>query len=89
MITSNNLRYHELICLNVKIVDSKIESLVGSKGKVVMETKNMIYFNDGRSNLAAPKSACKFEFTLPSGQLTELPGSLILGRPEVRLSKLR
>jgi RNase P/RNase MRP subunit p29 len=49
----------------------------------------MIYFNNGRRNLAAPKAACTFEFTLPSGQLTELPGSLILGRPEVRLSKLR
>ena len=89
MITPNNLRYHELVCLNFKIVNSKIESLTGLEGKVVMETKNMLYFDNGEKVLAAPKAACTFEFALPSGQFMELPGYLILGRPEVRLSKLR
>jgi len=89
MITLNNLRYHELICLNVKIVDSKIEGLAGSEGTVVMETKNMLYFDNGEKVRAAPKAACTFEFVLPSGQFAKLPGSLILGRPEIRLSRLR
>lgn len=89
MITPNNLRYHELLCLNVRIVGSSINGLEDQKGKVVMETKNMLYFDNGERICMAPKKACTFEFALSSGQFSTLPGYLLLGRPEVRLSRLR
>ncbi|MGQ9780925.1 MAG: ribonuclease P protein component 1 [Nitrososphaeria archaeon] len=89
MITSDNLKYHELICLKMKIAGSSIRSLVGLGGRVVMETKNMLYFDEGGRIRAAPKKVCVFEFELPSGELSTVLGSTILGRPEARLSRLR
>jgi len=89
LITSGNLRYHELICLKMKISGSSIKSLVGLGGRVVFETKNMLYFDDCGRVRAAPKEACVFQFELPSGELLDVPGSSILGRPEARLSRLR
>ena len=89
MITPSNLRYHELLSLYVRVIDSSINGLVDQKGKIVMETKNMLYFDNGERVCMAPKKVCTFEFALPSGQFSTLPGSILLGRPEVRLSRLR
>jgi len=89
MITPNNLIYHELVCLETKVVNSKVKSLVGLNGKVVMETKNMLYVDDGRKVRAVPKKVSVFEFLLPSGQSVKLSGISIIGRPENRLSKMR
>ena len=89
MITPNNILYHELICLPTKVVDSRIKSLVGLKGKVVMETKNMLYVDDGTKVRAVPKKVSVFEFILPSGHSIKLSGISIIGRPESRLSKMR
>jgi len=89
MITPTNLVYHELICLSMRIARSSIEGLTGLTGKVVMETRNMLYFEEGGRVRAAPKKACVFEFFLPSGNVCTVSGSSILGRPEVRLSRLR
>lgn len=89
MITPTNIFYHELICLETKIVNSKIKSLIGLNGKVVLETKNMLYVDDGRKVRAVPKKVSVFEFTLPSGQSIKLSGASIVGRPESRLSKIR
>lgn len=89
MITPNNIFYHELICLQTKVVDSRIKSLVGLSGKVVMETKNMLYIDDGTKVRAVPKKVSIFEFILPSGSSIKLSGVSIVGRPESRLSKMR
>lgn len=89
MISLTNIIYHELICLEAKVVDSKIRSLVGLNGKVVMETRNMLYLYDGKKVRAVPKKVSLFEFTLPSGQTIKLSGTSIIGRPESRLSKMR
>lgn len=89
MISLTNIIYHELICLEAKVVDSKIRSLVGLNGKVVMETRNMLYLCDGKKVRAVPKKVSLFEFTLPSGQTIKLSGTSIIGRPENRLPKMR
>ena len=39
MISSNNIFYHELIGLELKVVDSSNDSLIGISGTVVDETK--------------------------------------------------
>lgn len=89
MIDSTNIIYHELICLEARVVDSKIRSLIGLNGKVVMETRNMLYLDDGKKVRAVPKKVSLFEFILPSGHAIKLPGTSIIGRPENRLSKMR
>ncbi|MDR0900934.1 MAG: ribonuclease P protein component 1 [Methanobrevibacter sp.] len=42
MITSNNVFYHELIGLYVKVVKSSNESLIGISGNIIDETKKTI-----------------------------------------------
>ncbi|RLF20761.1 MAG: ribonuclease P protein subunit [Thermoprotei archaeon] len=88
-ITPTNIYRHELIGLHAEVVDSKNKYLVGIKGLVIDETKNMLVIldKDGKSKII-PKSVCTFRFTLPDGTLVDVLGSLIVGRPEDRLKKV-
>ena len=51
---------YDLIGQEITITQSKNKEIVGLKGKVIMETKNMITVNtdDGKKNI--PKDICKF-----------------------------
>ena len=51
---------YDLIGQEITITQSKNEEIVGLKGKVIMETKNMITVNtdDGKKNI--PKDICQF-----------------------------
>ena len=51
---------YDLIGQQITITQSKNKEIVGLKGKVIMETKNMITVNtdDGKKNI--PKDICQF-----------------------------
>ena len=51
---------YDLIGQEITITQSKNKEIVGLKGKVIMETKNMITVNtdDGKKNI--PKDICQF-----------------------------
>ena len=51
---------YDLIGQEITITHSKNKEIVGLKGKVIMETKNMITVNtdDGKKNI--PKDICQF-----------------------------
>ncbi len=51
---------YDLIGQKITITQSKNKEIVGLKGKVIMETKNMITVNteDGKKNI--PKDICQF-----------------------------
>lgn len=53
MISSNNIFYHELIGLELKVVDSSNASLIGIRGTVVDETKKTFLIE------AKPRSSCE------------------------------
>lgn len=53
MISSNNIFYHELIGLELKVVDSSNASLIGIRGTVVDETKKTFLIE------AEPRKRCE------------------------------
>lgn len=45
---SRNILYGGLVGIVVEVVDASNPSLIGIKGRVVNETKKMLYLDDGR-----------------------------------------
>ncbi len=87
--TKRNLPYHELIGLEVTVKGHTDPSLVGIKGRVIDETKNMLIIrkDDGRE-LIIPKFGGKFLFKIPKSRYVLVPGDILIGRPEERLRRL-
>lgn len=79
---------HELMGLEVEVVESTNPSLVGLAGRVVDETRNTLVV-DAHGNRRLPKGACAFAFTLPGGQRVWVDGAKLVGRPEDRITKRR
>ena len=86
--TKSNLIYHELIGLKVHVKSHTDKSLVGIKGRVVDETKNMLVIvtDEGREKWI-PKFGGIFVFKLSDTVSVEVRGDAIVGRPEERLKK--
>ena len=80
-----NILRHELIGLNVKIVRSPNRSILGSSGLVVNESKNMLTLSKKGRKVLIPKSVATFRFKLVGGQIVEVDGRRLVGRPENRL----
>lgn len=93
MITSKNIFYHELIGLELKVVDSSNKSLIGISGIIVDETKKtfLIELKDSTHNLNSEKLIQKdisiFQFKVPDGTIVEIDGKILLNRPEDRIKK--
>ena len=87
--TPKNIFYHELIGLYVKVVKHNDESLIGVKGRVVDETKNLLIIaSKGRLKKVLKKGGV-FLFMLPAGRKVEVEGEKILARPEDRVKLIR
>ena len=76
----------ELIGLTIEITNSKNKSLIGLKGKIIDETKNMLTIE--KNNII--KRIIKNQSTLyfPK-QKIKINGKFLIGRPEDRLKKLK
>ena len=94
MISSKNIFYHELIGLEIKIVDSLDSYLIGLTGVIVDETKKTFLIQTN-SSFNKRKSAEKliqkdisvFQFKVPDGTIVEIDGKILLNRPEDRIKK--
>ncbi len=87
----DNVLYHELIGLEIEVVTHSDPTLVGLRGKIVDETMYTLRVLDkvkGRLRIV-PKLYGVFRLRLPDGVVVEVDGSLIVGRPEDRLKRLR
>jgi len=82
--TSRNLKCHELIGLEVTVLDHSSKSLSGISGRVVWETKNMLVIEGEGREVMVPKLYGRFSFKLPSGDTVVIDGGEVLGRPEER-----
>ena len=49
----------DLIGQNVKISNSTNKEIIGIKGKIIMETKNMIIINTENQKKSIPKNICQ------------------------------
>lgn len=86
--TCRNLKAHELIGLHASVIDSNNQSLVGSRGKILHETRNMLFLQSSENVKMIPKNIAKLELSLPSNELCVLDGKELVGRPEDRIRRL-
>lgn len=80
-----NLVRHELIGLEAKIVKSTNWQIVGLKGKIVDETRNILTVRSGGRDLKIPKNIVQIRFYLPNGEIVDVEGKVIQARPEDRV----
>jgi len=85
MITPHNILRHELIGLQVNVLDSLNPSVNGIRGKVVDETRNTLGINNGKVTKTIPKEIATFRFHLPTGILVDVDGRRLMSNPENRL----
>ena len=78
---------HELIGLNVKVHDSKNKDLIGIKGKIVDETKNMLEISTDKGTKKIIKDQAILDFDI-EGKTVRVDGSIITKRPEERTKKV-
>jgi len=84
-ISRKNILKHELIGLDVEIVNSPDPSQTSIKGTVVDETKNLIVIRTEKDLKKIEKKYRTFEFKLPSGERVRVNGNKIVSRPEDRV----
>jgi len=88
MITPRNILRHELIGLNVKVLEALNPNINGIRGIVVDETRNTLAIEDANGTATIPKEIATFRFSLPTGIVVDVDGGRLISRPENRL-KLR
>lgn len=60
----------ELLGLNAKVINSTDKGIIGRKGIVINETKNMLQFRDKSKKFMVEKKNCVFEFTIEKERIT-------------------
>jgi len=82
-----NIARHELIGLDVIVINSYHSGYLGISGQVIDETRNTILISDSVGVKRVPKSVAKFRFILPDNSFVEINGKEIVGRPIERIKK--
>ncbi len=75
---------YEFIGNEIKVTNSKNKSLIGLKGKIIDETKNMFVLDNGKKII---KSECTFKMKI-KGKNVEINGKVLVAKPEDRVKKL-
>ena len=88
MKSRGDLKRHELIGLEVAIVDSTHPGYIGIQGRVVDETKRMMVIDAGGAEKKVPKASCVFEF-VDGGRRERIVGSEIEFKPEDRVKRVK
>lgn len=82
-----NLRKHELIGLQVRVVRATDPGQENLSGRVVDETRNMLVVDADGVDKRIPKQGSRFRFEIQGG--IEVEGDEIRFRPEDRVKKAR
>ncbi len=82
-----NLRKHELIGLQVRVMRATDPGQRDVSGRVVDETRNMLVVEVGGVDKRIPKQGTRFRFDIQGG--LEVEGDEIRFRPEDRVKKAR
>ncbi len=86
-IKKRNILQHELIGLEVEVVDSSDSELVGKTGKIVDETKKTLTVEEGEELKVLPKKQVSLSVSLPRGENVKVEGKKLVARPEERVKK--
>lgn len=83
-----NILRHELIGLNMEVVESRNKILGRVKGKIIYETKNLLHVETekGVKKVIKDQVVIRLKF---KGKTLEINGKLLVGRPEERIKKVR
>lgn len=84
-----NIFFHTFIGIPVEVVRSSSRALIGVRGRVVDETKNLLVLETESGLKKIQKAACSLKFHLESGEDVIVEGSKICFRPEERPKKMR
>jgi ribonuclease P protein subunit POP4 len=82
VITARNILQHELIGLEAEVLECPNRSLVGAKGRIMMETKNTITVGAR----TVPKHGIRLLIKL-EGKSIAVDGDRLIARPEERIKK--
>ncbi len=88
-ITADNVGRHELIGLDMEVIQSNDKSYIGKSGRIVSETKNTLVLQDQDGREARLiKSIMKFKVKIEKNEVS-IDGSKIAYRPEDRTKKVK
>lgn len=87
MRASKSVLRRSFIGLDVKVVKSSHPNYTKVSGTIIDETKKNFSIRQGDVVKRIPKQECIFHITLPSGEVVEVNGRLILYRPEDRVGR--
>lgn len=94
MITKQTLLYSTFIGLPVEIINSSQRALIGVRGTIVDETKNLIVIEKSDAagthgkEVRIPKNSSTFRITAESGEKVDVDGRDIAFRPHERAKKV-
>lgn len=87
MIKADTLLCHELIGLNVHIIENTSATLKNISGNIINETRNTFTIRTAKGiRMITKKNATKIKFSIDSGSCF-MSGSSLIGRPEDRISR--
>ncbi len=81
-----DLARHELIGLEVEVINPKNSSLKGIKGKIIEETKNTLRIKTNNKIKMIQKNQVKLKIDFRKKEII-IDGSLFIGKPEDRIKK--
>ena len=84
MITSENIKSHEIIGLHTTIIESSNLQLKGLNGSVVYETKNTFMLKTKNGLKTLPKLSNKWEFQINKSKIT-VNGLIMHKKPQDRI----
>ena len=84
MITQENLLMHELIGLEATVMKSNNEQIIGISGKVMDETKSMLFLNTVNGIKKISKENVEWKFSFDKNE-SIVNGNLITKKPQDRL----
>ena len=89
MRTIENILYHELIGLKIKLCECSQSSIINLSGQIIFETKNMLIIRTLHDIKKIPKKIIlKAILYLPSTACF-IRGNQLIGRPEDRILKIK
>ncbi|MEM0379798.1 MAG: ribonuclease P protein subunit [Desulfurococcaceae archaeon] len=83
-----NIFFHELIGLDIELIDYPDTKLVGLKGRIIDETRKTIVVETNGRIVRVFKENSILKITIPSGETVLVRGFELMGRPEDRLKKI-
>jgi ribonuclease P protein subunit POP4 len=86
MISSQNVLRHELIGLDVLVSGAANPEQKGLSGRIIDETKNLLVIETPKGIKHITKAHSIFRVSLPSRELVEIDGSVLVLAPEKRIN---